>query len=174
MKRPVLVAIIIVIIGAAAVLITPVALAGSFNVRVTKVSFTENNSGTAITFGQQLTGNLTTTPTAYEYYFLLRSGGSITSSNSSNNSVNSTAGNTNSTITWRLYNPSNQTVSQGTYAFSGGLGNRTHTFTFAADQGVSVSGIYRLYIFEQAAAIKAPSTSVHNLAQTTQYTWKIP
>ena len=43
MKRPVLVGIIIVIIGAAAVLITPVVLAGSFNVRVAKVSFTENN-----------------------------------------------------------------------------------------------------------------------------------
>jgi hypothetical protein len=170
MKRPVLVAIIIVIIGAAAILITPVALAGNFNVKVTKVSFTENNSGTAIKFGQ-LTSNLTNTPTAYEYYFLLRSGGSITSSN---NNVNSTAGNTNSTITWRLYNPSNQTVSQGNYVFSGGLGNRTHTFTFAVDQGVRDSGIYRLYIFEQAAAIKVPSTSVHNLAQTTQYTWKVP
>ena len=170
MKRPILVAIIIVIIGAAAVLITPVALAGSFNVIVSKVSFKETNSGTAITFGQQLTSNLTTTPTAYEYYFLLRSGGSITSSN---DNVNSTAGNTNSTITWRLYSPSNQTISQGNYAFSGGLGNRTHTFTFAVDQGVRGSGIYRLYIFEQAAAIKVPSTSVHNLAQTMQYTWKI-
>jgi hypothetical protein len=170
MKRPVLVAIIIVIVGAAAVLITPVALAGNFNVKVTKVLFTENNSGTAITFGQ-LTSTETTTHTAYEYYFVLRSGGGITSSN---NNVNSTAGNTNSTITWRLYNPSNQTVSQGTYVFSGGLGNRTHTFTFAADQGVHDSGSYRLYIFEQAAAVKAPSTAVHNLAQTTQYTWKVP
>lgn len=171
MKRPVLVAIIIVIVGAAAVLITPVALAGNFNVKVTKVSFTEKNSGTAITFGQQLTSTETTTHTAYEYYFVLRSGGSITSSN---NNVNSTAGNTNSTITWRLYNPSNQTVSQGTYMFSGGLGNRTQTFTFASDQGVHDSGTYRLYIFEQAAAVKAPSTAVHNLAQTVQYTWKVP
>jgi hypothetical protein len=170
MKRPVLVGIIIVIIGVAAVLITPVALAGNFTVKVTKVSFTENNSGTAITFSQGLTSNGTTTPSAYEYYFALRSGGAITSNN---NNVNSTAGSTNTTITWRLYNSSNQTISQGTYLFSGGLGNRTHTFTFAVDQGVRDSGLYRLFMFEQAAAIKAPSTSVHNLAQTTQYTWKV-
>jgi hypothetical protein len=170
-KGRVLVVIIVVIIAVAAVLITPVALAGNFNLKVTKVSFTENNSGTAITFGKQLTSNSTTTPTAYEYYFLLRSGGSITSSN---NNVNSTAGSTNSTISWRLYNPSNQTVSQGNYVFSGGLGNRTHTFTFAVDQGVRDSGTYRLFIFEQAAAVKLSLTSVHNLAQTTQYTWKVP
>jgi len=171
MKRAILGVIIIVVIVAAAVLLTPIALAGSFNVKVTKVSFVETNSGTAITFGPQLTGNSTTMPTAYEYYFSLRSGGSITSSNIN---VNSTAGNTNSTISWRLYNPSNQTVSQGNYTFSGGLGNRTLTFTFASDQGVRASGDYRLFIFEQTASVKLPSTSVHYLAQTTQYTWKVP
>jgi len=170
MKREILAVIIVAVIAAAALLLTPIALAGSFNVKVTRISFTENNSGTAITFGTTLTSNSTTTPTAYEYYFLLRSGGSIASSN---NNVNSTAGNTNTTISWRLYNPSNQTVSQGDYTFSGGLGNRTHTFTFAIEQGVAASGTYRLFIFEQAAAVKVPSTSVHHLAQTTQYTWKV-
>src|SRR5712692_4402722 len=108
MKREILAVIIVAVIAAAALLLTPIALAGSFNVKVTRISFTENNSGTAITFGTTLTSNSTTTPTAYEYYFLLRSGGSIASSN---NNVNSTAGNTNTTISWRLYNPSNQTVS---------------------------------------------------------------
>ncbi len=171
MKREILAVIVVVIIAAAAVLITPIALAGGSNVKVTKVSFTENNSGTAITFGQQITSNSTTSPTAYEYYFLLRSGGSISSTS---NNVNSTTGNTNTTISWRLNNPSNQTVSQGDYTFSGGLGNRTHTFTFSADQGVRSSGTYRLYIFEQAAAVITPSTSVHHLAQTMQYTWKVP
>jgi hypothetical protein len=170
LKRPILAIIIIVVIAAAAVLLTPIALAGSFNVKVTKVSFIESNSGTAITFGP-LISNSTATPTAYEYYFSMRSGGSVTTRNTS---VNSTAGNTNSTISWRLYNPSNQTVSQGNYTFSGGLGNRTHTFTFAAEQGVRVSGTYRLFIFEQAATVKLPSTSVHQLRQTTQYTWKVP
>lgn len=170
MKTMILAIIIIAVIAVAAVLLAPMALAGSFNVKVTQIAFVENNSGTAITF-RPLTSNSTTTPTALEYYYSLRSGGRITTTPIN---VNSTAGNTNTTISWRLYNPSNQTTAQGNYTYSGGIGNRTYSFTFSVEQGVRASGTYRLFIFEQAAAVKAPSTSIHQLAQTTQYTWKVP
>lgn len=171
MKTTILGIIIIVIIVVAGVLLAPIALAGSFNVRVTQVSFVENNSGTRITFSSNLTAFSTTTRTALEYYYSNHSGGRISTTPIN---VNSTKGSTNTTFTWRLNNPSNATVAQGNYTYSGGLGNRTYTFTFSVDQGVKTSGTYLLFIFETAATLVSPSTSVHKLAQDAQYSWNVP
>lgn len=172
MKKAILAVIIVVIVAAAALIVAvPVALAGSWNVKVSKITFTENINTTVrpqVKFGTA--SNSTTTMTALEYYYASRSGGSITTTE---NKVNSTAGTFTGFISWYLANPSNQTVSQGNYTFSGGFGNRTHTFTFSADQGVRESGAYRLTLLLSGSA-KAVGLSATTVANDTRYTWKVP
>lgn len=173
MKKAILGVIIVIVIGVAAlVLATPVALAGNWNVKISKVSFTENINTAVrpqVSFGSALTSNSTTTVTALEYYYSIRSGGSIVTTN---NNVNSTAGNFTGTISWSLANPSNATVSQGNYTFAGGYGNRTHTFTFSSDQGLRASGTYRLTIL--LSGIAKTATSQAFVANDMRYTWKVP
>lgn len=172
MKRAILAVIITVVIAAAAlVTLTPVALAGNWNVKITSITFSENVDTTVkpqVSFSTA--SESTTTATAIAYYYTIRSGGGISTTN---NKVNSTAGNFTGFIGWFLVNPSNQTVSQGNYTFSGGFGNRTHTFTFSADQGVRDSGMYRLNLFLSGTA-KAAGASAVTLANDQRYTWNVP
>jgi hypothetical protein len=172
MKRVILVVVIIAVIAAAAlVTLTPIALAGSWSVRITSITFSDNVNSTArpqVTFGTATES--TTTATAIAYYYTLRSGGSITTIN---NKVNSTYGNFTGFINWFFANPSNQTVSQGNYSFSGGFGNRTHTFTFSADQGVRDSGMYRLTLLLSGTA-KAAGASPVTVASDQRYSWNVP
>ena len=172
MKRIILVVIIIAAIAAAAlVTVTPIALAGSWSVRMTSITFSENVDSTArpqVTFGTATES--TTTATAIGYYYTIRSGGGITTTN---NKVNSTAGNFTGFISWFLVNPSNQTVSQGNYTFSSGFGNRTHTFSFSADQGVRDSGVYRLNLLLSGSAKAAGASSV-TVARDQRYNWNVP
>jgi hypothetical protein len=172
MKRVILVVIIVAVIAAAAlVTVTPIALAGSWNVRITTITFSDNVNSTArpqVTFGTATES--TTTATAIAYYYTIRSGGSITTTNIK---VNSTYGNFTGFINWFLANPSNQTVSQGNYTFSGGFGNRTHTFTFSADQGVRDSGMYRLTLLLSGTATAAGASPV-TVAGDMRYSWSVP
>ncbi len=174
MKRLFLVSIlVIVIVGAAVALVVtiPYALAGGWSVKVTTITFSENVNSVArpqVSFG---------TPTEYfwmltsnDYYYVIHSGGSITTIN---NSVNSTAGNFTGFISWFLTNPSSQTVSQGNYTFSGGFGNRTHTFTFSTDQGVRGSGVYRLTMLLSGTATAA-GASPATVAGDMRYYWNVP
>jgi hypothetical protein len=172
MKRAILAVIITVVIAAAAlVTLTPVALAGNWNVKITSITFSENVDTAAkpqVSFGTP--SESTDTATAIAYYYTIRSGGSITTTN---NKVNSTAGNFTGFISWFLVNPSNQTISQGNYTFSSGFGNRTHTFTFSVDQGVRDSGMYRLNLLLSGSANAAGASPV-TVANVQRYSWNVP
>lgn len=169
MKRAILGIIIIVVIAAAVVLVTPIALAGNVNVKVSKITFTENTDNHGPAFGNS--SNSTSTVTAYEYYFSIRPAGVI---KTTDNKVNSTAGTLNASIAWFLYSPSNVSISHGNFTWSGGFGNRTHTFTFSIDQGLRDSGTYKLILTEEAQVKAASASSSSKLANGTQYNWKVP
>jgi hypothetical protein len=172
MKKAIFAVIITVVIAAAAlVTITPVALAGNWAVKITTITFFENidtalrpqvSFGTATEYYWVVT--------AHDYYYIMRSGGSTTTNNIR---VNGAAGNFTGFISWFLINPSNQTVSQGNYTFSGGFGNRTHTFTFSADQGVRDSGLYKLNLLLSGSA-KALGSSPATVANDQRYSWNVP
>lgn len=163
--------IVAVIAAAALIVVTPYALAGDWNVKITNITFTENIDTSLrpqVSFGPSTAS--TTTTTAIAYYYTIRSGGSISTAN---NKVNSTAGNFTGFISWFLANPSNQTVSQGNYTFSGPFGNHTHTFTFSADQGLKESGMYRLTLLLSGKATAA-GLSPATVANDMRYTWNVP
>lgn len=171
MKKNVLAVIIIVIIAAAAMaLATPAILGGGWSVKITTVSFTSSVDSTkspAVQFGSPSFS--TSSTTALQYYYAIRSGGSISTTE---NKVNSTAGNFTGFISWFLINPSNQTISQGNYTFSGGYGNRTHTFTFSADQGVRTTGTYTLVMLLSGTA-KALGASPTTIANNDRVAWTV-
>jgi hypothetical protein len=151
-----LIAIAVIVIA-----VTPIALAGSFNVPVAIARFDE-------TTGSTTTGNLNVTiqiVTAWEYFFSIRTQGMVrTSSNASSN-----GGTTNITISMKLTNPSNQTIDLGQTNISGGIGGRSHTIYLSVDQGVRVNGNYRLDVTFTAnvvllgGLVEAPfSTTLHS------------
>jgi hypothetical protein len=172
MKRAILAVIIIGVIAAAVlVTITPVALAGTWTVKITTITFSENIDTALrpqVSFGSAT--EYYWVVTAHDYYYTMRSGGSTTTNNVR---VNGAAGNFTGFISWFLINPSNQTVSQGNYTFSGGFGNRTHTFTFSADQGVRDSGLYKLNLLLSGSA-KALGSSPATVANDQRYSWNVP
>ena len=173
MKTNILGALIIVVIGIAAlVLVTPVVLGGAWSVKITKITFTTNIDTSLrpqASFSSSAS-SATTTVTSYEYYYAIRSGGTVAPTE---NNVNRTAGNFTGFVSWFLVNPSNQTVSQGNYTFSGGFGNRTHTFTFSADQGIRAAGTYRLVMLLSGNA-KAFGASPTTVANDMRYASNVP
>src|SRR5712691_7042296 len=110
--------VLLVLVVAAVVLVIPPALAGGLMVPVSKVVFGETTGSLSAT---QATANVSLV-TAYEYYFSIRTGGMLRTSDTS---VSSSNGNT---------------------SISGGLGTRTHTIYLSIDQGVRISGSYVLNI----------------------------
>jgi hypothetical protein len=130
---------LLVIVVAAVVLVIPPALAGGLMVPVSKVVFGET-TGSLITTSANVTVQ---TITAYEYYFSVRAGGMLRTSDTS---VSSSNGNTSITMDLKLTNPSSQTVDLGNTTLTGGLGTRTHTIYLSIDQGVRVSGSYALNV----------------------------
>jgi hypothetical protein len=172
MKKVILAVIITAIVAAAAlVTVTPVALAGSWTVKITTITFSENINTALrpqVSFGTAT--EYYWVATAHDYYYTMRSGGSTTTNNIN---VNAAAGNFTGFISWFLINPSNQTVSQGNYTFSGGFGNRTHTFTFSSDQGVRDSGLYKLNLLLSGSA-KAVGSSPATVANDHRYSWNVP
>jgi hypothetical protein len=131
--------VLLVIVVAAAVLVIPPALAGGLMVPVSKVVFGETTGSLSAT---QATANVSLV-TAYEYYFSIRTGGMLRTSDTS---VSNSNGNTTITIDLKLTNPSGLTTDLGNTNLSGGIGTRTHTIYLSIDQGVRVSGAYLLNI----------------------------
>jgi hypothetical protein len=134
---------LLVIVVAAVVLVIPPALAGGFMVPVSKVVFGETTGSLSAT---QASANVSLV-TAYEYYFSVRIGGMVRTSDTS---VSSSNGNTSITMDLKLTNPSSQTVDLGNTTLTGGLGTRTHTIYLSFDQGVRVSGSYVLNVYISA------------------------
>ncbi len=133
-KKLILAAVAIAIIVVA---VTPIALAGAFNVPLAIATFNE-------TTGTSRAGSFITTTqivTAWEYYFSIRNQGMVRTSSSN---ASSSGGTTNITLTMTLTNPLNQTIDLGKTSISGGIGGRTHTIYLSIDQGVRVNGNYRL------------------------------
>ena len=127
----------IIAIAVIAVVVTPIALAGSYRVPLEIMSFNDT-TGTTTTSNITLTSQVVT---AWEYYFSIRTQGMVRTSDSS---VSSNGGTTNITLTMTLTNPSNQTIDLGRTNISGGIGSRTHTIYLSVDQGVRANGSYRL------------------------------
>src|SRR3989454_7708758 len=134
-KKLILAVIAIAII---AVLVTPIALAGRYNVPLEIMSF-DDTTGTPSTSNITLTSQVVT---AWEYYFSIRTQGMVRTSDSS---VSSNGGTTNITLTMTLTNPSNQTIDLGRTNISGGIGSRTHTIYLSVDQGVRANGSYKVH-----------------------------
>jgi hypothetical protein len=131
--------VLLVIVGIGAVLVAPPALAGGLMVPVSKVVFGETTGSLSAT---QATANVSLI-TAYEYYFSIRAGGMVRTSDTS---VSSSNGNTSIIMDLKLTNPSGQTVDLGNTTLSGGIGTRTHTIYLSIDQGVRTSGSYVLNV----------------------------
>jgi hypothetical protein len=141
-SRKGLLALLVIVIGAV-VLVIPPALAGGLMVPVSKVVFGETTGSLSAT---QATANVSLI-TAYEYYFSVRTGGIVRTSDTS---VSSSNGNSSITMDLKLTNPSSQTVDLGNTTLTGGLGTRTHTIYLSFDQGVRVSGSYVLNVYISA------------------------
>ena len=131
--------VLLVIVVAAVVLVIPPALAGGLMVPVSKVIFGETTGSLSYT---QATANVSLI-TAYEYYFSIRTGEMVRTTDTS---VSSSSGNTSIVMDLKLTNPSGQTVDLGNTTISGGLGTRTHTIYLSIDQGVRILGSYVLNV----------------------------
>jgi hypothetical protein len=165
-KKLILVIVAIAIIGVG---VTPIALAGAFNVPLATATFDERT-------GLSTTGAFITTTrivTAWEYYFSIRSQGMVRTSSSN---ASSSGGTTNITITLALTNPSNQTIDLGRTTINGGIGGRTHTIYLSIDQGLRANGSYRLDLTFTADVVllgglaEAPfSATVHSYFMVSGY-----
>jgi hypothetical protein len=127
----------IIAIAVILVVLTPVALAGNYRVPLEVIHFNET-TGTTTYSTLNVTAQVIT---AWEYYFSVRTQGTVRTSDSS---VSSNGGKTNITLTMTLTNPSNHTIDLGHTNISGGIGSRTHTIYLSIDQGVRVNGSYKL------------------------------
>ncbi len=111
---------------------------GRPDVPLSKVVFNETTGSLSAT---QANANVSLI-TAYEYYFSIRTGGMVRTSDTNVNSN----GNTTIKIDLKLTNPSGQTTDLGNTNINGGIGTRTHTIYLSVDQGVRVLGSYTLSI----------------------------
>ncbi len=136
----------IIAIAVIAVVVTPIALAGSYRVPLEIMSF-DDTTGSTSTSSLRLTSQVVT---AWEYYLSIRTQGMVRTSDSS---VSSNGGTTNITLTMTLTNPSNQTIDLGRTDISGGIGGRTHNIYLSIDQGVRANGSYRLDVIFTANVV---------------------
>jgi len=152
----------IIAIAIIVIAVTPIALAQALNVPLAVARFNE-------TTGTNNAGSLNVTiqiVTAWEYFFSIRTQGTVRTTDSS---TSSNGGTTNITLSMMLTNPSNQTIDLGKTNISGGIGGRTHTIYLSVDQGVRVNGNYKLDITFTAnvvllgGLVEAPfSTTLHS------------
>src|SRR2546427_4163424 len=129
----------IIAIAIIVIAVTPIALAQALNVPLAVARFNE-------TTGTNNAGSLNVTiqiVTAWEYFFSIRTQGTVRTTDSS---TSSNGGTTNITLSMMLTNPSNQTIDLGKTNISGGIGGRTHTIYLSGDQGGSFNGNYKLGI----------------------------
>lgn len=166
--------LVIVVIAAAAILLTPIALAGNVTAPVAQITFSENTSGSVHLGGAcysadvTLQCNSTSTTTVYQYYYL----GKPSLVSTTNTKINSTAGSTNVTLSLWLTTPSSF-ISLGNMTISGGVGNRTHTVYLSLDQGVRASGIYKLTVTVDASSLYYGATKASKSAAGFETTFKI-
>jgi hypothetical protein len=182
MKRGMLAVIVIVIIVAATILLTPIALAGAVTVPQAQITFTEDTSGgpkpdlggcvTYIHNSTYTSPPCTTASsvTVYEYYFLTRPGGMLRTSDTS---LNNTGGSANITISMVLSPPTGQSVNLGNMTISGAVGTRTHTLYLSIDQGVRASGIYTLTVSIDSSVKLAGASSASKGAVGFETTFKV-
>lgn len=160
--------IIIAVIAAAAILLTPVALAGNVMVPLTKVTFNEVTG--SLTFDH--VANTTSSVTVYEYYFSTRPGGWF---RTSENKVNASAGQANINITLYFSTPSGGSFLPMQTLNGVALGNRTHTIYLSVDQAERVSGTYRLTVTIDGATKPAGASAFGGpTARGFDVTWKVP
>ena len=133
-------------------------------VPLSKVVFNETTGSLSAT---QATANVSLV-TAYEYYFSIRSGGMLRTSDTNVNSN----GNTTIKIDLKLTNPSGQTTDLGNTNINGGLGTRTHTIYLSVDQGVRVSGSYTLNV-DITASVTVGGLLQANLTTTVTTTFTV-
>jgi len=168
MKKPMLGVILIVVIAAAAILLTPVALAGNVTVPLTKVTFNEVTG--SLTFDH--VANTTSSLTVYEYYFSTRIGGWF---RTSENKVNASAGTANINFTIVFSTPKGAATLPLQTLNGVSLGNRTHTIYLSVDQGEQASGTYRLTVSIDAATKPAGASAFGTpTARGFDVTWKVP
>ena len=128
-----IIAIAIIIIA-----VTPIAVAQAFNVPLAVARFNETTGTNSADPNLDVTIQIIT---AWEYFFSVRTQGTVRTTDSS---TSSNGGTTNITMSMMLTNPSNQTIDLGKTNISGGIGGRTHTIYLTVDQGVRVNGNYKL------------------------------
>lgn len=122
-----------------AILLVPIVLGGGVTVPVSKMTFNETTG--SISYANVQTS--VQTVTVFEYYFSVRTGGMVRTSDTD---VATSRGTANITLSMMLTNPSNQTIDLGKTTITGGLGTRTHTVYLSVDQGVRVPGSYKLNV----------------------------
>ncbi len=156
-----IVAIVIIVI-----LVVPIVLGGGFTVPVAKMTFNETTG--SISYANVQTS--VQTITVFEYYFSVRTGGMVRTSDTD---VVTSRGTANITLSMMLTNPSNQTIDLGKTTITGGIGTRTHTLYLSVDQGVRAPGIYKLNVI-LTADVK-PVGGLLALGLTTSFvsTWQI-
>ena len=162
-RRIIPIAIIAVII--LAVLLVPVALAGGFTVPVSKLTFNETTGSLAYNNVQVTTSVVT----AYEYYFSIRSRGTVQTTDTD---VSSSRGTGNITISMTLTTPSNQTIDLGHTNIRGGVGTRSHTLYLSIDQGLRTPGTYMIDV-TITANLSVLGILESNLSQTIHSTWTV-
>jgi len=169
--------ITVIVIAAAAILITPVALAGNVTVPVTKITFNEASDSSSLSIARQsddhpITTNSTSSISVYEYYFSTRPAGWF---RTTDNAVNASQGTVDLNFTFRLTGPSGSQDLPMQQLTVVAVGNRTHTLYLSVDQGVRASGIYHLTIDIHASVKAAGSSSyVATNVEGLDVTWKVP
>ena len=86
--------------------------------------------------------------TAYEYYFLIRSRGTVQTTDSSVSSSSGTS--VVLMMDMQLTNPASVMTDLGNTTITGGIGTRNHTVFLSIEQGVRASGTYTLKIYISA------------------------
>jgi hypothetical protein len=149
------IAIAVVVVG---VVIAPAAVYGGFMVPVSKVTFGETTGSLYAT-----SANATVeTMTVYQYMFSVRTGGMVRTTDTD---VSNSRGTANITMSFKLTNPSGQSIDLGNASIRGGLGTRNHTLYLGASEGVRVPGAYRLDVMITANV--APVSGLVELDLTT-------
>src|SRR6266704_5019868 len=152
----------IIAIAIIVIAVAPIAVAQAFIVPLAVARFKETTGTNSTDPNLDVTIQIIT---AWEYFFSVRTQGTVRTTDSS---TSSNGGTTNINISMMLTNPSNQTIDLGKTDISGGIGGRTHTIYLTVDQGVRANGSYRLDVIFTAnvvllgGAVEVPfSTTLH-------------
>src|SRR5260370_12059382 len=151
---------------AAVALVAPALVYGGFTIPVTTVKFRET-TGSLFASSGNATVNVVT---VYEYMFSSRTSGMVRTENSN---VSSSRGTANITMSFKLTNPSGQSLDLGSVNISGGLGARDHTIYLDASEGVRLPGSYRLDVTSTASVAPVAGLLELNLTTTVSVTFTV-